>query len=186
MSGKGGEFERYVSKYLSKWLTGKTKPYMFWRMPASGGLATIHEECAGLAGDIRALHTDAEFFTDCFCVECKTGYPRTSFWQFFKKTKGFPIESFWKQTINEAGQKQPMLIYRKKGNKPLVGVGVITLAELQKVTPIYNLRMVIIDWGDLEELPPIHLMDMDEFFDLVKPEDVREVGRQTIKWQQLT
>jgi hypothetical protein len=145
-------------------------------MPASGGLATIHEECAGLAGDIRAVHKDAEFFTDRFCVECKTGYPRTSFWQFFKKTKGFSIEKFWKQTIDEAGEKQPILIYRKKGNKPLVGIGVMALARLSEFVPIYNLRMIIIDWGDLDELPPIHLIDMDEFFDMVKPDYVKEMG----------
>jgi hypothetical protein len=176
VSGKGGEFERYVSKYLTEWLTGKTKPYMFWRMPASGGLATIHEECVGLSGDIRAVSKDAEFFTERFCVECKTGYPHTSFWQFFKRTKGFSIEKFWKQTIDEAGDKDPMLIYRKKGNKPLVGLGSLTLGYLQKNVPIYNLRMVIIDWGDLEELPPIHLMDMEEFFNLVKPDDVKKMG----------
>jgi hypothetical protein len=29
MSGKGGEFERYVAKYLTKWLTGKEKPFFF-------------------------------------------------------------------------------------------------------------------------------------------------------------
>ena len=51
--GKGGDFERQVSKTLTKWLSGREKPYLFWRMPGSGGLATIHEENVGLSGDIR-------------------------------------------------------------------------------------------------------------------------------------
>ena len=63
---KGGDFERYIAKQLTVWLTGKSKPYMFWRMPASGGLATIHEECVGLAVDIRSVHEDAEFLTNIF------------------------------------------------------------------------------------------------------------------------
>ena len=41
---KGGDNERNVSKFLTKWLTGKEKPYMFWRQDASGGLATVHVE----------------------------------------------------------------------------------------------------------------------------------------------
>ena len=90
--GKGGDFERYIAKELTVWLSGKPKPYMFWRMPASGGLATIHEECAGLAGDIRSVHEDAEFMTSIFAIECKTGYPRTSFWQHFKGIKNFNIQ----------------------------------------------------------------------------------------------
>ena len=31
--GKGGDFEREIAKTLTVWLTGKEKPYMYWRMP---------------------------------------------------------------------------------------------------------------------------------------------------------
>jgi hypothetical protein len=53
--GKGGDFEREISKAFTKWLTGVEKPYKFWRMPGSGGLATIHEENTNLSGDIRSV-----------------------------------------------------------------------------------------------------------------------------------
>ena len=41
---KGSAFEREVCKMLNVWLTGKEKPYVFWRSPSSGALATIHIE----------------------------------------------------------------------------------------------------------------------------------------------
>lgn len=181
---KGGDFERDRAKFLTKWLIGKTKPYMFWRMPASGGLATIHEECAGLAGDIRSLHPDAEFLTDCFCIECKTGYPRTSFWQFFKKIKNFPIEQFWIQTCNESGDKLPMLIYRKKGNKPIVGLEGNALSELCEITRIDELRCIELRWGEKSELTPVCFFDMNDFFSMVEPDDIKEMGHQlgVYKW----
>ena len=133
--GKGGDFEREVSKTLTRWLTGKEKPYMYWRMPGSGGLATIHEENRGLTGDIRSLHPDAEFLTDCFSIECKTGYPRTSFWQHFKNLKNFSIKEFWQQCVNDAykANKRPMLIYRKKGQQIILGICKPDKLELEKM-----------------------------------------------------
>ncbi len=175
---KGGDFERDISKFLTKWLTGKVKPYMFWRMPASGGLATIHEENIGLAGDIRSIHSDAEFFTNTFTVECKTGYPRTSFWQHFKGIKNFPLELFWKQTCDESSGKQPMLIYRKKGNKPIVGITDQVWVELSELKPIYELRSISLYFGDINELPRVIFFDMNDLFKMIEPDDIREVGNQ--------
>lgn len=175
---KGSSFERDIAKYLTKWLTGETKPYMFWRMPASGGLATIHEECVGLSGDIRSVHKNAEFMTSIFAIECKTGYPRTSFWQHFKNIKNFPLEQFWTQTCNEAVDKEPMLIYRKKGNKPIVGISDRSWSKLAAFVAIGNLKCIIMDWGDYNELPRLLLYDMEQFFNMVKPDDIKEMGHQ--------
>lgn len=58
---KGGSFEREISKYLTKWLTGTEKPYKYWRQDASGGLATIHAENVHLTGDIKPLVSKLNF-----------------------------------------------------------------------------------------------------------------------------
>lgn len=124
MSGKGGEFERQISKYLTKWFTGKDKPYAFWRTPGSGSLCTIHEENVELSGDIRSIIPEANFLTSVFNIELKTGYPGTSFWQHFSDTKTFKIREFWEQSVRDGrkANKLPMVIYRKKGKKPLMGM----------------------------------------------------------------
>jgi len=184
---KGGDFERLIAKELTIWLSGSPKPYMFWRMPASGGLATIHEECSGLAGDIRSIHKDAEFFTDIFAIECKTGYPQTSFWQHFKGIKNFNIESFWLQACGEAmgSNRRPMLIYRKKGNKPLVGITDDVVIELERVTDLSEMPSIYMYWPVQKNIQPLHLFNLKEFLENVSPDDIKEAGHQLGVWEWL-
>jgi len=175
MSGKGGDFERLISKFLSVWLTGKAKPYQYWRMPGSGSLATIHEENVGLSGDIRALTPEAEFLTDYFSIECKTGYPKTTFWQHFKDIKNFNIKLFWQQCVNDArkASKEPMLIYRKKGTKPVVGIpyNVDGFFKWIGIGGIRDINSIMIRFKE-NDLPALVLYDMNDFFSKVKPDDM--------------
>jgi len=173
--GKGGDFERDISKDLTVWLTGKKKPYKFWRMPGSGGLATIHEECVDLSGDIRSLDEDGRFLTDIFSIECKNGYPSTSFWQHFKNIKTFHIKSFWIQCCNDAEKsgKHPMLIYRKKGKNPIVGIDLVTFSEIDNLVGISELSSVCLNWS--EELKSVIFFDYKDFFEMVKPDDIKEI-----------
>ncbi len=182
---KGGSNERDVAKFLTKWLTGNIKPYMFWRNDASGGLATIHEENVHLTGDIKHLHSDAKFFTDVFSIECKTGYPDTSFWQHFRETK-FGIEEFWDQALEDAkkAKKQPMLIYRKKHRKRIVGINRYIQEKLN--AKIWRLNNIVVCWSP-KKVPKYDpkfkqnpsqdciLYDMEYFFEKVTPDDIRSI-----------
>lgn len=184
--GKGGENERSVCKFLTKWLTGKTKPYMFWRQDASGGLATIHDENTHMTGDIVSIHPDSRFFTDIFSVECKTGYPSTSFWQHFTSAK-FRIEDFWRQTLEDAkkSSKSPMLIYRKKNKSWIIGINRDIQEKLQK---IWKLNCIIVCWSP-KEIPHYSpkfkqnpdqdciLYDMKSFFQKVQPTDIMNIKK---------
>jgi len=165
---KGGDFEREVSKFLSKWIQGTEKPYLFWRMPGSGGLATIDELNADLSGDIRSISPKSEWFCQIYSVECKTGYPKTSFWQHFKNIKGFTIEQFWSQCINDAkrANKNPMLIYRKKGNQPIVGIDYYWTG--------LNLPSIRLLFSKEKNLPPLVFYDMEEYFKVVTPSLIKE------------
>ena len=182
---KGGDFERDVAKQLTVWLAGKPKPYMFWRMPASGGLATIHEECVGLAGDIRAIHPDGEFLTDIFTIECKTGYPRTSFWQHFKGIKNFNLEAFWLQACGEAigSNRRPMLIYRKKGNKPLIGITDDVASEISEVADLCEMPSIFMNWPMIKNIQSMYLFPFEEFLEAVGPEEIKKVGHQLGIWE---
>jgi hypothetical protein len=175
---KGSDFERNISRFLTKWLTGKTKPYMFWRSDASGGLATMHEENVHMTGDIKHLHPDAQFLTDVFSIECKNGYPSTSFWQHFNTTK-FGIENFWLQSIGDAVKagKHPMLIYRKKGRRIIVGIDKYIQEKLNK--RLKGLNHIGVCWGVEDTCENCYLYDMQDFFDSVQPEDIRGIHGET-------
>ena len=175
---KGSDFERNISRFLTKWLTGKTKPYMFWRSDASGGLATMHEENVHMTGDIKNLHPDSQFLTDIFSIECKNGYPSTSFWQHFNTTK-FGIENFWLQSIDDATKagKHPMLIYRKKGRRIIVGIDKYIQEKLNK--RLKGLNYIGVCWGSEDACESCFLYDMQDFFDRVKPDDIRRLHGNT-------
>jgi hypothetical protein len=167
---KGGENERRIAKFLTKWLTGKPKPYMFWRQDASGGLATVHIENAHMTGDICSIHPNSRWFTDIFSIECKTGYPATSFWQHFITVK-FGIEEFWLQALDDAkkANKEPMLIYRKKGRKWIVGINKYVNSMLKEY--LYKFNSITIKWND--DIDDCILYDFDAFFSIT-PQQLKE------------
>lgn len=170
--GKGGDFEREVAKCLTCWLTGQEKPYAYWRMPGSGSLSTIHEENKNLTGDIVSLIPEAEFLTDVFSIECKTGYPKTSFWQHFKDIKNFNIEIFWKQCVDDANKagKNPMLVYRKKGHQPIVGVSKYIS---RKLGINEGIKHICLDFGYI--LPTLCFYNFNEFLTMITPDKIREL-----------
>ena len=172
---KGGLFERDVSKALTVWLTGKEKPYSYWRMPSSGGLATIHEECRGLSGDIKSLTSQAEFLTEAFSIECKTGYPRTSFWQLFKRIKGFDLREFWRQAVDDSENagKKPMLVYRKRGKSVILGISEIDSTIFEDMSDELEHQCRLTMRFDFEELPTVSFYDFNDFLRIITPTMMR-------------
>lgn len=166
---KGSAFERFVCQHLTQWLTGQNRRKYFWRSPASGGLASIDELNKDLSGDIRAIHPDAEFFTNIFSIEAKNGYPNTNFWQHFKGLKNFNIKIFWEQCVSDAkkANKLPMLIYKKKGQKPVIGINEYVDAKIG----LTELPYILLNFSDFDN---IVFYDMENFFEVVKPEQIKE------------
>lgn len=170
MSNKGSEFERYISKFLTKWISGKNKPFFFWRSPSSGMLGTVYEENKHLKGDIIPIKSEVKEWWP-FVIECKTGYPKTSFWQHFNNVK-FGIEDFWTQALDQIyDNKQPILIYRKKGRKPIVGINKYIQRKLKK--NIKDLNNITVCWGS--KIQDCILYDMEEFFERITPDDIRKI-----------
>ena len=168
---KGSEFERYVCKYLTEWLTGKKAPYAFWRSPSSGAIATISPINKDLSGDIIGLIPEAEAICSIYSIETKTGYPKTDFWQLFKTIKNFDIRDFWAQCVNDANRanKLPMLIYRKKGKKIIVG---IRDEERLKLSTLGCLPTLIINFC-ADCLPVVAFYDFELFWKNIKVEDIK-------------
>lgn len=171
---KGGNWERDVCKFLSKWVSGHEKPYIFWRTGGSGGVFTVSEGKAGeyFSGDICAIREEGKFLTEKFSIECKTGYKEASFDKHFKYNKSDPFKSFWIQVVNDSqkANKYPMLIFRKKGmTTPWVCIGkdVYDIISLY----LYDIRRLHICWRNL---PETVIFEYKEFFERIKPEIIEE------------
>lgn len=169
--GKGSNWERDIAKFLTKWATGKDKPYAFWRAPGSGSMATLSEENKEISGDIVALRMEGAFLTDKMSVEAKNGYPLANFHKHLKGNKNDEIKDFWEQCCRDANNasKRPMLIFRKKGYNAIVGV--ISGEFENKTSCLDSITMKF----KCSKLPPLEFFDMKEFFQCVSPEDIRDL-----------
>ena len=173
MNGKalGSSFERDIAKYLTKWVSGTVKPYIYWRSPGSGSLATI-SDALDVSGDIMCLRLEGKFLTDRFSIECKSGYPHANFHQHLKNTKNFQIKDFWIQCIHDAtkANKQPLLIFKKKGLQPIVGIDCKLRTILKKQIKLPESITLRFD-----DLTSVTFYDMIEFFNIVTPEIIEDL-----------
>lgn len=164
---KGSGYERTICKMLTKWLTGKDKPYVWWRSPSSGALATITAQNPNLSGDIISVLPEGHFLTDIFSIEIKAGYPKSSFHKFFKGVKNNEILQFWEQSKKDCVQskKQPMVIYKKDRQVPLIFFPDIIKSFFQQLEDV---TYFTINHKDEK----IICMKMDDFFTNVSADDI--------------
>jgi len=170
---KGGDWERDVCKFLSKWVQGTEKPYIFWRGRGSGSAFTVSPLVGeSFSGDVYSVRDDGKFLTDRFNCECKTGYKEASLDKHLKYNKSDPIKDFWVQTLGDSlkSNKYPLLMYKKKGMPtPWVCIYEKTFSTL--VGYLYNSRYIHIHWRDLSDM---YVFEMKEFFDTITPKIIKE------------
>lgn len=176
-SEKGFEFEREICKYLSKWVHGgTTKPYVFWRGRGSGGVFTMDEDSGDdFAGDIYLIRPEGKFLTDIFSIECKNGYPKTSIDYHLKYNKSDGIKEFWEKVCDcaEKTNRSPLLIYRKKGIKPIF-VGIDDYIFKKLYIYLKGVRFVHLSYPDVI-LPDLYMFGQDDFFDIITPEIMKKI-----------
>lgn len=171
---KGGEWERDVCKFLSKWINGEQKPYVFWRGRGSGGMFTVSEGDVGekFSGDIYPVREEGKFLTDIFSIECKSGYKEASLDKFLKCNKSDPIREFWEQCVDDAKKagKRSMLIFKKKGYPtPWLGISYEVYQMLKGY--LEPCRMIHLYWNDL---PDTYFFEYRGFFNIITPEIIKE------------
>jgi hypothetical protein len=171
---KGSGFERDISRFFTRWLTGQDKELYFWRSPSSGQVATVNLGNKSISGDIIALKPQASWFIDMFAIECKTGYPSADFHQLLKYTKNFDIEDFWLQVNTSASEaeKQPMLIFKKNNHNAIVGISCSTKYVLKD--HLKNLRSIVLYFDS--GLQAVTFYDMERFFEAITPEVLKKNG----------
>jgi hypothetical protein len=142
--GKGGDFEREVSRTLSLWWTENQRDDIFWRSDSSGARFTQRKktgkDTANQGGDITFSDSLGEQLIKNWNIEAKTGYAgRTK----VKDSKGNDkvilnrwdvldildssqkepvLLTMWNQCKRDAEltNREPVLIFRRNGRKPCI------------------------------------------------------------------
>lgn len=168
---KGSGYERTICKMLTKWLTGKEKPYVYWRSPSSGALATITAQNPNLTGDIISVLPEGNFLTDIFSIEVKAGYPKSSFNKFFKDIKNNELMQFWEQSLKDCVQskKEPMVLYKKDRKEPLIFLNEHIKNHFPKLEDVNYFVINVCNQR-------ICCLNMSEFFTNVSPDDILKMG----------
>jgi hypothetical protein len=119
---KGADFERYICKRLSKWISRGRRTDLFWRSAMSGGRATLQMR-GGVrnrtqAGDITAIDPEGSYLTKFALLECKS-YKLLHLLSL--ETAWAPgmdtarVNYFWHRVAEDAGKhdRAPMLIAKQ-------------------------------------------------------------------------
>ena len=168
----GSSWEREIAKTLTLWATGQEKPYIYWRTPGSGMMASTGTSTQ-ISGDIIAIRPEGEFLTSVVSIETKVGYEDVDVLKMFKPNKNNTLEAFWQQCIRDAkiANKYGMLIYKKKGYPAVVGIEMGLLYELDEIEDWP--KSLTINFNN--ELPVMMMYTMEEFFKLATPKMFKEV-----------
>lgn len=160
---KGSGFEREIARFLTRWMSGQDKDLYCWRSPGSGSVGTINIGSKALSGDLIPLKPEAAKLFDMFSIEAKTGYPGADPLKVIKKVKNDELKAFWVQANRDAErtEKYPMLIFKKKGMKPMIG---LTIDGILHFKGSNHLDLVSISINFREGLPGLVLFDMEDFF----------------------
>jgi hypothetical protein len=126
---KGAEFERLVSKQLSRWCSDGERDDLYWRTAGSGSRGTL-QKAANQLGDVSAIGHQGSYFTERCIVECKS-YKRFDWPRFlFERTGEF--HSFWVKLRSQCNEyhRFPLLFAKENNRLPLVVVDIFLIPAL--------------------------------------------------------
>ena len=170
---KGSEFEREISKFLTFYMSGQKEDLWYWRSPGSGMMAKISNQ-KGMTGDIFPITEEAKILTNIWSIEVKNGYVSAEILNHLKTTKNEIIKDFWTQCIDDSkvSNKSGMLIFKRKGCKPVVGIEGKIFDQIKNLD-IKLSKYILIHYEN--DLPDLIFFDMEEFFNLIKPEYLTKI-----------
>jgi len=144
---KGSNFERDISKTLTKWWTGLGFKGEFYRTPTSGGLRWKARE--DTVGDLCAPE-DFAFTIECKCRE------DWDFKDIFNWTPDGLIAKWWKQSCDEAlrANKMPLLVIKKNYVQPIVFI---------RANDVYYYNFRRIAWLNYANTINIYIIPLEDF-----------------------
>lgn len=167
---KGDQFERDMSKTLSRWLTKGKSEDALWRSAGSGSRSTNSVKkgrgaIQNQASDLTASSIEGYQLVDKFTIECKF-YADLQFGSLlFNNTS--KLLTFWKQAQRDSKSvnKHAMLI-AKQNRRPIVVV--LDNQVVENLLPDHTPRMHFTHHG-------ITVIELDVFLKLVSPDKLLEL-----------
>lgn len=156
---KGGEFERFVSKQLSLWISKRERDDLFWRTHNSGGRYTVRKkqgkDTLRQEGDVTSVDSSVEFFTDNFYVESKA-YKYINLWSLMKR-KGTLYDWIMNYSELSNNSNKYLFLVAKENNKPIITVtdydfsyfGLDNQCYLKFYTRVDKVRFFIFNFADI-------------------------------------
>ena len=173
---KGSSFERKIAKILNEYLGCPKDEVWVHRSPNSGGVATVSKK-NDITGDLVSLSPESAWLMDNVNLECKSGYPNATFDNHFKNNKSDEINSFWKQSIDDAkkGNKHPILIFGKNRMPILIGISDKLYEEIQEeLDDIKNIQSLTLKFAQ-NGLPCIIFFDLEKFLNCITAEMLKSI-----------
>lgn len=184
---KGSAFEREICKKLSLWWSGGERDDIFYRTSASGarwtarkktGKTTVNEQ-----GDMSYSDPSGKLLMDNWSVEMKTGYAKGRsasgsriHWCVLDIIDGKEnqpmLVKFWKQTADGAGDKEPVLIFRRNQKQTCIVISHMYYMDLVSHFGSMIHGSVRVDLSDYHFDYVVVIMKLDHFLDWIL--DIRE------------
>lgn len=195
-SAKGGEYERQICRELSAWWTGGRRSDVFWRVPGSGGRATVRgrrgQQTYGQYGDIEATHAKARPFLRMFTTELKRGYTKFSPFDLIDRGHHMAVQQFegwviqamegaeyaksqsW-MIISRRDQRRSVVTVPKRFLHLLARIDAPSANNLWAITPQVQWTVSIRKTKQASLSAELITIPFDEFFRALLPRDVLAV-----------
>jgi hypothetical protein len=177
-NAKGGKYERWVCCELTRWITGKPKPELFWRSATSGAKATQDAKKghkSKMGGDIISVDAQGIWFTNCFSLECKDRDSYGNLDLLFQGRGDFL--KWWEQAKADASRvnKVPMMICKRyRGDDLLVVPLWLETGSLKSGLSITSVPRVMTMQGADQYGLAIYLFE--EWLATTKVSNIREIA----------
>lgn len=155
---KGSEFERQVSKDLSKWiLNNKSKKIIIWRTKNSGGWHTkrsndgIVDDSGKDIGDICPMEPEAEELFTFFSIECKF-YKEVNLFNFIHGNLKDGLINDYSKILKQAKEKNKDILFILKINRRGTYIISSKMLPLTELVYFYNLPGYMYNYNDLFEI----------------------------------
>ena len=194
--GKGGNFERQVSRQLSLWWTQDLeipRDDIFWRNRLRRTTKTPTAEAQ--LGDLKADDPIGAPLTETFNIECKDGYSKN---RGSKKFKNIPwdllegidyterkgrkesyqptILSFWGQCLRDSkiSDRLPWLIFKRDYHVPISVIERRVYNTLEKWQGDGETSYIIYVTGKYDDL---FLFRLEQFLDWLQPDTIHHITK---------
>lgn len=179
---KGSQFERDISRWISRWWSDGERDDLVWRTSQSGGRATTRaksgRKTAGGYGDLTFTDSSIKPLFDTFLFELKRGYTTKIDPLSFIDGKGSKnflgdvYEKAWKE-CKYAEKKYPIIIFERNRRETCIMFNHKLMQLFEKFSGIFSKKYMMFD----TTINRYYIMIISDFFEWVSPETIKLISK---------